>query len=100
MYLFKSRYCLYFVRICPPKALVEQGFLFDFKFDLHTKSQPISIRRSAPIVIEVLKPLDSFDSNKDKSLTIQAEISATVAASNRWNGVVIVFMVQLSNPDK
>lgn len=69
---------MYFVRVCTPKALVAQGFPFDFKFSLHTKSRPIAIRRSAPIVMEVLKSLDSFEPNKDNSLTIQADISDTV----------------------
>ncbi|MDR9827614.1 hypothetical protein RCJ22_18590 [Vibrio sp. FNV 38] len=75
MYLFKNR-C--FVRLCTPKSLVKQGFPFDFKFSLQTKSRAIAIRRSHPIIIKVLRSLDRVDSARDCPSKIRAEITSAV----------------------
>ncbi|CAM4114172.1 hypothetical protein VINE108521_08995 [Vibrio neonatus] len=73
MYLYKSRHCVYFVRVCTPKALVQQGYPFDFKFSLKTKSRPIAIRRSAPIISQILKSLDNVDISRDSAKETKPE---------------------------
>ncbi|CAM4113306.1 site-specific integrase [Vibrio neonatus] len=86
MYLYKSRHCVYFVRVCTPKALVQQGYPFDFKFSLKTKSRPIAIRRSAPIISQILKSLDNVDISRDSPKeTKQAILSSVDSLRNSFN---------------
>ncbi|WP_174375511.1 hypothetical protein [Vibrio halioticoli] len=86
MYLYKSRHYVYFVRVCTPKALVQQGYPFDFKFSLKTKSRPIAIRRSAPIISQILKSLDNVDISRDSPKeTKQAILSSVDSLRNSFN---------------
>ncbi|MEZ9974822.1 site-specific integrase [Vibrio breoganii] len=78
MYLFKNRFSVYFVRVCTPKALVQQGFPFDFKFSLKTKSRPVAIRRSQPLIMQILKSLDNVDISRDCVRETKAEIAHAI----------------------
>ncbi|OBT12740.1 hypothetical protein A9264_15910 [Vibrio sp. UCD-FRSSP16_10] len=99
MYLFKSRHSVYFIRVCTPKALTEQGFPFDFKFSLQTKSRSIAIRRSAPILSHVLQSLDKIDITRDSPATFKSEITSSVQIfRNAFNDTGIEHELLSSDP--
>ncbi|MGR5268874.1 tyrosine-type recombinase/integrase [Vibrio astriarenae] len=90
MYLFKNRYAVYFVRVCTPKPLVKQGYPFDFKLSLQTKTRAVAIRRSHPIIMKVLESLDNIDLSRDCPNETKANITSAVnniRASFTNNGI-------------